>query len=289
MDHNYNVEIMPVAKIYCDNDFNCRGEINPFDVKDLAADIEEHDLQFPIAVQPAEDVEGGLPDGFEYRIIAGHRRFVAITRVLRRKEIPAMIKRGLTEVQARIHNLSENLQRKELNILQEARALSKLKDLGLVQEAAANAMGKTRSWVQIRYNLLELPVLIQEEAAAGILNQAQIKQIYGLKTSEEQYEAVRKIKTALINGQKGISVAKPPKADPYKKKRRPKNEVEEMIQHIAKQSPIGFGLATRALAWANGTINTAELYMDIKREANEMGETYRIPVAELEKAASSTG
>jgi ParB family chromosome partitioning protein len=288
MDHNYNVEIVPTHLIYSDDEFNCRGSIQPFDVKDLAQDIQENELQFPIAVQPACDVEGGVPNGFEYRIIAGHRRFMAF-RVLKRTEIPAMIKKGLSEVQARIHNLSENLQRKELNILQEARAIKRLKDYGLVQEATAQAIGRTRSWVQIRYNLLELPEVIQEEAAAGILNQSQIKQLYSLKTPEEQYEAVRKIKTALINGQKGISVAKPPKADPYKKKRRQKNEVEEMIRHIAKESPIGFGLATRALAWANGTINTAELYMDIKAEAAKLDKPYRIPVQELDKAASSTG
>jgi ParB family chromosome partitioning protein len=288
MDHNYQVEIIDMAKIYSDDEFNCRGHINPFDVKDLAQDIAENDLQFPIAVQPACDVEGGVPAGFEFRIIAGHRRFMAF-RVLKRSQIPAMIKKGLSEVQARIHNLSENLQRKELNILQEAKAIKRLKDYGLVQEATAQAIGRTRSWVQIRYNLLELPEVIQEEAAAGVLNQAQIKQLYSLKSDNERFEAVRKIKTALINGQKGISVAKPPKADPYKKKRRQKNEVQEMIQHIAKGSPVGFGLATRALAWANGEINTAELYMDIKRESKALGKPYRIPVQELDKASSSTG
>lgn len=288
MDHNYNVEIVDMSRIYSDDEFNCRGEIHPFEVKDLAQDIQENDLQFPIAVQPAADVEGGIPDGFDFRIIAGHRRFMAF-RVLKRPQIPAMIKLGLTEIQARIHNLSENLQRKELNILQEANAIRKLKELGLVQEETAQAIGRTRSWVQIRYNLLELPEVIQAEAASGLLNQSQIKQIYGLKDPEQQFAAVRKIKTSMLNGERGISVAAPPKADPYKKKRRQKNEIEEMIRHIAKESPIGFGLATRCLAWANGTINTAELYMDIKRVAKELEKPYQIPVVELEKAATSAG
>ena len=285
MTHNYQVEMVPMSKIYSDDKFNCRGIINPFEVKDLAQDIRENDLQFPIACQPGCDVTGGLPEGFDFRIIAGHRRFVAF-RILERKEIPAMIKRGLTEIQARIHNLSENLQRKELNILQEARALSALKDMGLVQEEAAQAIGRTRSWVQIRYNLLELPEVIQQEAAAGILNQGQIKQLYSLKTPEEQYAAVRNIKNALLNGQRGLSVAKPPKADPYKKKRRPKNEIQDMIHHIGKESPIGFGLATHALAWANGEINTADLYIELKKVAKENGKFYQIPVAELEKATT---
>ena len=285
METQYQVAVVDMSRIYSDDEFNCRGSISPLDVKDLAEDIQHNELQFPISVQPAADVKGGLPDGFDFRIVAGHRRYMAF-RVLRRSEIPAMIKEGLDEIQALTHNLSENLQRKQLNILQEARALKKLKDLGLVQEDAAHAVGRTRSWVQIRYNLLDLPSVIQEEAAAGILNQAQIKQIYSLKNPEEQYTAVRAIKNALLRGEKGHSVAPKAKNDPFKKKRRPKNEVEDMITHIAKESPIGFGLATRALAWANGTINTAELYMDLKREATELGEPYRIPVPELEKASS---
>jgi ParB/RepB/Spo0J family partition protein len=292
MDNNYEVHEIPMAEIHSDQGFNCRGFIAPMDVHSLAKDIDQNGLQFPIAVQPAEEIAGELPDGKCYRIVAGHRRHRAFE-ILRRDVIPAMIKRGLTEVQARVFNLSENLQRAELNILQEAKALLKLKELGLVQEAAAEAVGRTRSWVQIRYNLLELPEVIQEEAAAGLLNQAQIKQIYGLKgtsddptkVQEAQFAAVRAIKNALLRGEKGISVAKKPEADPYKKKRRAKNEVQDMIHHIGKSGP-GFGFATRCLAWANGEINTAELYLEIKHQCQEIGKSYVIPVAALEQQSA---
>lgn len=285
----YQVHMVPMDEIYSDEEFNCRGSISPLDVKDLAQDIQENELQFPIAVQPAEDVSTPLPTGKKYRIIAGHRRHKAFM-VLRRSEIPAMVKRGLDEIQARVYNLSENLQRAELNILQEARAVSRLKELGLAQESAALALGRTRSWVQIRYHLLELPSVIQEEAAAGLLNQSQIKQIYGLrdKGEEAQFEAVRAIKNARLRGEGAISVAKPPKEDPYKKKRRAKNEVQEMMKHIGKEGP-GWGFATRCLAWANGEINSAELYLDIKAECRKKGKFYRIPVAELHKVSTQSG
>jgi len=282
---NYAVQMLSMDKILSDDEFNCRGTIMPFDVAALAKDIEQNDLQFPISVQPIADADGADSDKFEYRIIAGHRRFMAF-RILGRTEIPAMVKSGLTEIQARVYNLSENLQRSELNIVQEAKALRKLKDLGLVQEAAAEAVGRTRSWVQVRYNLLELPDVIQEEAAAGVINQQQIKQIYSLKrTSDDpeqvkkaQFEAIRNIKNALLRGEKGISVAKKAKDDPFKKKRRQKNEVQEMIKHIGVSGP-GYGLATRCLAWANGEINTAELYFDIKRECAAINKFYRPPIA----------
>ncbi len=282
---SYEAKPIPMAEIYSDDDFNCRGQISHLDVADLAKDIAKNELQFPIAVQPAEDVMGGLPAGKNWRIIAGHRRFKAC-QVLKRDVIPAMVKRGLDEVRARVYNLAENLQRADLNILQEARAMQKLKDLGLVQEDAAKAIGRTRSWVQVRYNLLELPEVIQQEAAAGILNQAQIKQLYSLKDQgpEVQYEAVRAIKNALLRGEKGISVAKPAKVDPYKKRRRAKNEVQEMMNHIGKDGP-GYCFATRCLAWANGEISPAELYLDIKAECAKKGKFYRVPVVELEKVA----
>jgi len=278
---DYEAIPIPMSEIWSDDDFNCRGEISHLDVADLAKDIAANKLQFPIAVQPAEDVKESLPSGKKYRIIAGHRRFKAC-QILKFPTIPAMVKRGLDEVRARIYNLAENLQRADLNILQEARALKKLKDLGLVQEDAAHAIGRTRSWVQVRYNLLELPDVIQAEAAAGFINQAQIKQIYSLRDQgiEAQCAAVRSIKNALSRGERGFSVAKPPKEDPYKKKRRQRNEIIDMIRHIGKEGP-GYGLATRCLAWANADISSAELYLDIKAECAKIPKFYRIPVPEL--------
>lgn len=284
---NYKVHLLPLNLIYSDDNFNCRGYISPIDVAALAKDINLNGLQFPISVQPASDVKNGLPIPFEYRIVAGHRRFAAF-KILKSETIPAMIKHGLSEIQARVYNLSENLQRAELNILQEAYALKKLKELGLIQEKAAEAIGRNRSWIQIRYNLLELPDVIQQEAAAGIINQAQIKQIYGLKrkssdpdvVKELQYEAVRNIKNALLRGERGISVKKP-KDDPFKKRRRAKNEIQDMIHHIGKEGP-GFGFATRCLAWSNGEINSAELYLDIRGECQKLNKSYLIPVESLE-------
>lgn len=287
---NYEVQMIPMAKILSDDEFNCRGRIAPYDVATLAKDIEANELQFPISVQPIEDAEGALPGRYDFRIIAGHRRHMAF-RVLGRHAIPAMVKSGLSEVQARVYNLAENLQRKELNIVQEAQALRKLKELGLVQEKAAEAIGQNRSWVQVRYNLLELPQVIQDEAAAGILNNAQIKQIYGLKRktdnpetlAEMRFEAVRAIKNALLRGERGVSVSKP-KDDPFKKKRRPRNEIQDMIRHIGKEGP-GFGFATRCMAWANGEINSAELFFDIDAECKRNGKFYANPLKKEAEAS----
>ncbi len=272
---NYEVKEIEIDKIYNDNEFNCRGQILPMDIVDLAKDIEQNGLQFPIAVQPASDVKDGVPEGFDFRIVAGHRRFVA-HRVLKRETIPAMIKIGLDEVQARLVNLSENLKRKELNILQEARAVNRLKEYGMTQEAIGIELGMSRTWVQVRFHLLDLPDDIQEEAAAGILNQYQIRQIYTLDSTDKQYEAVRKIKTARLHGEKNIDIGKKPQEDPFKKKRQSKMAVQEMMNHMAKT--IGYGLHTRVLAWANGEINSAEIFFDIRRFAKDRNIDYKVPI-----------
>lgn len=273
--NEYTVLNIKMSKIYSDNSFNCRGMITPVDVMDLVSDIEKNGLQFPIAVQPAKDVKNSQND---FRIVAGHRRFQAFL-ILKKTHIPAMIKVGLDEVQARLLNLGENLKRKALNILQEARAIEHLRLLGLNRRQVGEKLGVSIAWVQVRYNLLDMPSEIQEEVAAGLINQHQIKELYSLPSKEKQYEAVKKIKEAKLRGEKGISVAPSPAQDPFKKKRQPKNIVQDMIDHMG--STIDFGLHTRCLAWANGEISSAELYVDIETYAEDNGVDYISPLPKV--------
>ena len=276
MTNEYQVSNINLDRIWSDDDFNCRGTILPMDVIDLIKDIEKNSLQFPIAVQPITEVDQEkIPGNYDFRIIAGHRRFKAF-KVLKRNTIPAMIKTGLSEVQARLLNLGENLKRQDLNILQEAKAIKKLRDLGLNRRQVGEELGKSTTWVQVRFNLLDLPEPIQEEAAAGLLNQQQIKELYSIPKKEDQFEAVKKIKNARLRGEKGMSVGKKPEEDPFKKKRQAKNVVQDMIIHMG--NTIGYGLHTRSLAWANGEISSAELFFDIKQYAEDNGINYHIPI-----------
>ena len=122
-----------MAAIYYDAAFNCRGEFTLQSVKELADSIAQAGrLICPVAVQPWTN-----EPGFEYRLIVGHRRFRAVTEFLKWTEIPAYICEGLSDHDARMLNLVENLQRKSLNILEEARAIQNLYPKGSsVREAA---------------------------------------------------------------------------------------------------------------------------------------------------------
>jgi ParB family chromosome partitioning protein len=254
---------LPLAEICCDADFNCRGQIAPMDVAGLCQDIEKNGLQFPICVQPAETVKGGLPARFKYRIVAGHRRYTAF-KILGRTIIPAIVRSDLDEIQARALNLSENLNRENLNILQEAKALQAMYIAGCPREQVGKMLGVSGGWVQVRYSLLKLPEEIQQEAAAGILNQQQIKLLCTLKTDEQQYEAVRKIKEAKARGEKPESISPRKKKLTTTKKPRTREEGFDMIEIIAK-SGAGYGLHTRAIAWMTGEISSMELFDDIQK------------------------
>lgn len=261
---DYQVFDIPVAEIFCDANFNCRGSIAPIDVAELAKSIDADGLQFPISVQPAETVKGGLPPGFKYRIIAGHRRYTAF-KVLRRATIPAMIRADVdNEVKARVLNLIENFQRQDLNILQEAKALEALYVAGCAREQVGKMIGKSGGWVQVRFNLLSLPVEIQAEAAAGILNQYQIKHLVSLHSAEDQYAAVRKIKDAKAKGEKPGAIAPRKKKTTTIKKPRLRDEIFDLIEILAK-SGVGYGIHTRVLAWAAGEITTMEVFDEIRK------------------------
>ncbi len=266
----YQTIMIPLSEVYSDDDFNCRGPIAPIDVAELAQDIQLNGLQFPITVQPAEDVEHSIPA--PWRIIAGHRRYKAFE-VLERdneefRQVPAMVRRGLSEIQARVLNLGENIKRKDLNILQEAKALEKLYEAGVPRDHVAKLLSKSSGWVQNRYALLSLPEDIQLECANGIINQQQIKQLYSLRHDPlKQYEAVRMIKEAKARGQRIKHVGKRKKTATDTKKARGRNECFDMIEIIVPA--VGYGIHTRALAWAAGEITTAEFFESVEVENPE--------------------
>lgn len=254
-------------KILADPLFNCRGAIAPIDVVELARDIERNGLMQPIIVQPYQNGK------YDYRCVAGHRRLKA-HEVLKWEEIDCIIKTDIDEGKALISNLAENIHRKNLNILQEAKALEKLKEKGFSIEAVSLALGKSNTWVRMRYELLELPEVIQEAAAAGFIKQNQIRDLFRIKDEEEQIKLARKIKSAKQKGERVPHIHKP-KRNLFKAKQRDKGAITEMMSHIQKS--IGNNFGTRCLAWASGEISDMSLFQDIKEIATRSELHYTIP------------
>lgn len=266
---------IPIDELHADELFNCRGEIAPIDVTDLCKSMAQHGLQLPIEIQPYDEAHQKLT-GKKYRVVCGHRRLKAAS-LLQWTMISAIVKNGLTESEARIRNLTENLIREDLNILQEAKALANLKAAGVTQEQASSELNKSRGWIQVRFMLLELNAEIQREASLNLLNQEQIRDLYTLRHDvDSQATLVRTIKEARERGEKIPSKNKKEKVKtPLAKMHRKREDLFEMIEHIGKSVGMNFG--TRCLAWAAGEINDIELYQEIAEVAKGMGRHYEVP------------
>lgn len=159
-------------------------------LEELAASIRQHGIVEPILVRK---------DGARYRILAGERRWRAAQRA-GLKEIPAIL-REATDREAFELALVENLQRADLNAIEEAEAYEVLlSDHGLTQEAIATRVGKERSTVTNALRLLKLPEEVRESVRGGQLDMGHARALLGL----DDAEALRKVAQKVI--QEGLSV-----------------------------------------------------------------------------------
>lgn len=245
-------DIVPFSK-------NCRGLIAPFDVQSLADSMKEIGLKQPIVVRQK--------DG-RYELIAGHRRLAA-ARYLKWETIPSIID-NMTDRQAQVFNLVENLQRKNLNILQEAYGVKFLKDQNMTNSEIASQLHVSAWWVKIRVELMKLPEEIQTDIAADLLTQQQIADVIELKERNAQFEMVKRIKAHKMAGLTFKGAFKKPSI--HAKKVMKRDEILKMSGHILDH--VGPCLTTRFAAWAAGEISTDEFFIDIK---NEAGPNYTPP------------
>jgi ParB family chromosome partitioning protein len=146
---------------------------------ELAASIREHGVVEPILVRR---------EGARYRIVAGERRWRAAQRA-GLKEVPAVV-REASERQAFELALVENLQREDLNAIEEAEAFEVLMtEYDLTQEAIAQRVGKERSTVANALRLLKLPEEVRDLVREGGLDMGHARALLGL----EEGEAIRKM------------------------------------------------------------------------------------------------
>ena len=151
---------------------------------ELAASIGEHGLLQPIAVRPQPS--GG------YRIVAGERRWRAC-RIAGLTEVPVIV-RDVTDQEAMELALVENLQREDLDPVEEACGIRELMDrCGLTQEQAARRLGKSRSALANSLRLLGLPPQALALLKAGKLTAGHAKAILGLPTFQLQEQAAQLI------------------------------------------------------------------------------------------------
>ena len=144
-------------------------------LEELAASIRQHGIVEPILVRR----EGG-----RYRILAGERRWRAAQRA-GLKEVPALV-REASDREAFELALVENIQRADLNAIEEAEAYDVLAtDHGLTQEEIATRVGKERSTIANALRLLKLPEEVRDEVRSGQLDMGHARALLGLGSADE--------------------------------------------------------------------------------------------------------
>lgn len=269
---------IPTDQILSDNEFNCRGNaITAGSVIELAEDIKQLGLLQRIIIQPWEDE---FNSKIKFRIVAGHRRYAAM-KLLKWQTVPSKILNGLNAEDAEVINISENLKRKDLNILQEARALDRMAARGASVETISKKLDVGRKWVKDRLLLMQLPSDVQQEAAAGIIKATHIEELIRLKkiSVDKMYANVHTIKNQ--HGRRKITVKERKPVGPsnnettVKRVLRPVSEIFK-IQELMLNA-IGTNLASQALAWAVGEIGVITLLDAIKYEADLLQIPWSIP------------
>lgn len=271
------IKRIPLSNIHVDDKFNCRGRIASIDVADLAKDIKVRGLIQPVSVVPIpEDSESDA----EYMLIAGFRRFMA-HRVNKSEDIlGVIIETPMDEAERRLFNLAENVQRQDLNILQEAYALKRLKEIGLSEVDVADRLQKSRGWVQVRYMVLDLPEELHIDLLAGNITQSQIRSLYSIYRAtgkkDPVFEAAKQMKNDKIKGVKDRDYA--PKSAKTKKIRgkREMYDMVDMLYDCFGKSPHHRAMAI-TLGWACGNVTDGEFYAELGRQAKEYNIFWNIP------------
>ncbi|MCA9072881.1 MAG: ParB/RepB/Spo0J family partition protein, partial [Planctomycetaceae bacterium] len=226
-------------------------------VRELAKSIAKLGLQIPLIVQPACDVEEGLPEGKEWRVVCGHRRLMAVSKLLGWVEIPVTIRRGLTQAEAKELNIIENLERKDLNIMEESQVIQDLYPNGVKSvNSVAKRLGKSRLWVSYRLRFATLNYKVQKQIAAGMINKSHIDILAECDPKEQDRLAQRLVKR---DGE-----SKRQKNKPRKKVKPTVADVLRMIDYLFRVEKEG--LPTKLLAWTLGNISTEEVFDEIDND-----------------------
>ena len=166
------------------NPFQTRSQLNEIQLSELAASIVANGVVQPILVRP-------LAAG-RYQLIAGERRWRA-SQLAGKTTIPAIL-RQVSDEQAMEITIVENLQRTDLNPMEQARAFDRLsREFHMTQEQMATRTGKDRASVANFLRLLRLPVTVQTRVEAGELTFGHARTLLAFDHAEDIEKAAQRI------------------------------------------------------------------------------------------------
>ena len=158
------------------NPYQPRKEFSKEKIQELAQSIKENGLIQPIIVRQSPVIG--------YEILAGERRYRASIEA-GLSEVPVIIKK-LSDQDMMVHSIIENLQREDLNPIEEAKAYQSLIDKGYTHADIAEKIGKSRPYITNLVRLLTLPDFILTEVETGKLSQAHARLLIQLPLKEQK-------------------------------------------------------------------------------------------------------
>ena len=211
------VQIKDIQK----NPYQPRKEFSEEKIQELAQSIKENGLIQPIIVRKSP-VLG-------YEILAGERRYRAsIAAGL--SEVPVIVKQ-LSDQDMMLHSIIENLQRENLNPIEEAKAYQSLIDKGFTHTEIAEKMGKSRPYITNLVRLLGLPKHILIEVESGKLSQAHARLLIQL-SSDKQDKLLNRIQTENLSVRQVEQILQKTKKSSKKEKDHFVKEEEQKLKKI---------------------------------------------------------
>ncbi|MCI5515673.1 MAG: ParB/RepB/Spo0J family partition protein [Oscillospiraceae bacterium] len=190
-------------------------------LEELADSIRQHGVLQPLLVRP-------LPNG-AYQLVAGERRWRA-SRLAELKEVPVIIKE-LTDTEAMEIAIIENLQREDLNPIEEAEGLQTLIDkCGFTQEEVATSVGKSRPAITNALRLLKLPEDVREMTKKGEISAGHARALLSFDSQALMQEVAAKIVSDKLTVRDVEKLAKRPKTAETKKAPRRRDSIYDEVE-----------------------------------------------------------
>jgi ParB family chromosome partitioning protein len=198
-----------------------RGKINEEDLRDLIASVKQNGVLQPVLLRKTEDNR--------YELVYGHRRFEAAKKA-GLKEIPAVF-RHLSDSEVLEIAIIENIQREDLNPLEEANAYYRLNvEFNLTQEEIAEKVGKARATITNKMRLLSLPEEVKEALASNKITEGHARALLSFGDKNKILKELENI----IKGDKTVREAESATRTKKKSRETPPEykELREELMHL---------------------------------------------------------
>ena len=235
-EDNYEIPVHEISP----NRFQPRKDFDPERLAELVESVKLYGVLQPVVVRR-------LDSGYE--LVAGERRWRA-SQIAGLVNIPAVV-RNYSDTEMTAVALVENLQRENLNPIEEAHAYRRLIDeFGFTQDEVSQKVGKSRPFIANAVRLLNLPPAIQEYVSRGTMSPGQARPLLVLETAEMQVEAAAEIVTNSLTAREAEELSRKMSRRNLTKPKKKNNSQDVDEQNLEER--LGGVLATKVRIRSQG-------------------------------------